>query len=297
MKDKSKHWLIVSYPRSGNTWCRIFISEIIRIKNNYSQNIENKFLIKKNQLNINKDISTGSIISNRNWIDEYLGITSSDLSFNELDQIRHKIVIDSLNYNQKAIFHKVHDAFLIKNSKEIPVVSSKNCEGVLYIVRNPFDLAVSLKHFFAWGQKKSIDFLLDKNASLCGSEICGDIQSRQFLGTWENHYSSWALQNKIPKLIIKYEDLVSKPLKNFAEIASFLNLSKDKNLIKEAIKNTSFKKLSAMENNLGGFKENLNKETKFFRSGKVGLGKKVLTELEIELIESNFKKTLSKLYT
>ena len=222
---------------------------------------------------------------------------SKQYTEDELDQIRHKIVIDSLNYNQKAIFHKVHDAFLIKNSKEIPVVSSKNCEGVLYIVRNPFDLAVSLKHFFAWGQKKSIDFLLDKNASLCGSEICGDIQSRQFLGTWENHYSSWALQNKIPKLIIKYEDLVSKPLKNFAEIASFLNLSKDKNLIKEAIKNTSFKKLSAMENNLGGFKENLNKETKFFRSGKVGLGKKVLTELEIELIESNFKKTLSKLYT
>ena len=67
-------------------------------------------------------------------------------------------------------------------------------------------------------QRKSVDFLLDKNASLCGSELCGEIQCRQFLGDWENHYSSWTLQNEIPKLIIKYEDLVRKPLKYFAEI-------------------------------------------------------------------------------
>ena len=193
--NKNKYlWLIASYPRSGNTWCRIFISEILRLKNE-----NHKFFKSMSEnLNINKDLRTGAIISDRNWLDDQLGVTSSDLSFEELDQIRSIMQINKLSNSRNSVFHKVHDSFYLKSFTKTPIVSHENFKGVIYLVRNPFDLAVSLKYFFSWDQSKAIDFLLNKNAELCGSTKNGEIQCRQFLGTWEEHYLSWSTQSNIP---------------------------------------------------------------------------------------------------
>ena len=292
----NSYWLLASYPRSGNTWCRIFISEILRLKD--YKNVNNGALILTNRnLDLNNDLKTGEIISDRKWLDDQLGIPSSDLSSRELDQIRGKMIINKLSANKKSKFHKVHDAYYAKDSSNtLPIVSAKNFKGAIYIVRNPFDLAVSLKHFFSWGQRKSVEFLLDRNAELCGSTKCGDIQCRQFLGTWENHYSSWSTQSDIPTLIIRYEDLIKNPIKNFFQIARFLNLTEDIILVEKAVSKVGFKRISSLEDSLGGFKENLNFKTKFFRSGRVGQAKNVLTKKEIKLIKSTSTNLLQRIY-
>ena len=296
MEINKYFWLIASYPRSGNTWCRIFISELIRLKNIY-ENKNNNFSKKQiHSLNINKDLRIGEIISDRNWLDDQLGISSSDLSFSELDLIRKDIYINKLSIRENSNFHKCHDAFFIKDSFDLPIVSVQNFKGVIYIIRNPFDVAVSLKYFFDWDQNKSIEFLLDKNAELCGSKKHGDIQCRQFLGTWENHYLSWAKQSYIPSMVMRYEDLIENPLKYFSKIANFLKLTKDKKLVEEAIRNVSFNKITRMEDDLGGFKENLYSHTKFFRSGKVGQARNALSKIQINLIKSSFRDTLKELY-
>ena len=62
MKEKKKHWLIASYPRSGNTWCRIFISEILRLKD--YKNVNNGALILTNRnLDLNNDLKLDGINS------------------------------------------------------------------------------------------------------------------------------------------------------------------------------------------------------------------------------------------
>ena len=65
-------WM-ASYPKSGNTWFRVFLS--------------NLFSASTREVHIN-DLSETTISSNRTIIDSYLGIHSSELTAEEIDRIR-----------------------------------------------------------------------------------------------------------------------------------------------------------------------------------------------------------------
>ena len=147
-------WYIASYPRSGNTWCRIFISEIFRLKEIQGKN---KSLDEKNnKFDLNRDLSTGNIMSNRNWIDDQLGISSSYLKQREIDPIRGLISTECEIFNETIRYHKIHDAFITQFSNNMPIVPINNCRGVLYLVRHPEDVAISLSHFSSWEFDKTI---------------------------------------------------------------------------------------------------------------------------------------------
>ena len=62
------HWYLASYPKSGNTWCRVFIAELHKLIS-----LENGLDDDEYELNLNRDIETGQIISSRVWIDDQLG--------------------------------------------------------------------------------------------------------------------------------------------------------------------------------------------------------------------------------
>ena len=78
MPEDHSYWYLASYPKSGNTWCRIFIAELLRLAGDDPGG----------ELNLNKDLETGAIASSRLWLDDQLGINSCDLSFSELDPLR-----------------------------------------------------------------------------------------------------------------------------------------------------------------------------------------------------------------
>ena len=44
----------------------------------------------------------------------------------------------------------------------MPIVPINNCRGVLYLVRHPEDVAISLSHFSSWEFDKTIDFMINK---------------------------------------------------------------------------------------------------------------------------------------
>mgnify|MGYP007000279498 CR=1 len=67
----SDYWYLASYPKSGNTWCRIFIAELTRSTSKKNNGLNNNF-------ELNKDLNTGDSISSRIWIDDQIGIDSSD---------------------------------------------------------------------------------------------------------------------------------------------------------------------------------------------------------------------------
>ena len=78
MTEDHSYWYLASYPKSGNTWCRVFITELMRLAGDNPGE----------ELNLNQDIETGAIASSRLWLDDQLGINSCDLSFSELDSLR-----------------------------------------------------------------------------------------------------------------------------------------------------------------------------------------------------------------
>jgi len=283
---KDNFWYIVSYPKSGNTWCRVFIKRLLDLK----EQSQLKKDINITKFDINRDLKTGAIISSRTWIDDQLGIESSDLSKMELDPIRFKLGSASTIYDNSLRFHKVHDMYKSPYSNGKPIVSNK-CLGAVYLVRNPLDVVISLKHFFDFSIEQSIDFILNENSNLSSNHF----QANQFLGSWGNHVISWSEQKDIPLLVIRYEDLLTSPHKYFLQISKFLELSESQELVDKAIKESSFKKLQKSEEESGGFIESPNSCKKFFRSGSIGEGEQQLNKKQIKRIKSAFKYQLDLL--
>ena len=233
MTDDHSYWYLASYPKSGNTWCRVFITELLRLAGDDPGE----------DLNLNQDIETGAIASSRLWLDDQLGINSCDLSFSELDPLRGRAGASAWLFAEGERFHKVHDAFQSPDSRGRPVVSTAGCCGVVYLLRHPEDVAVSLSHFFSWPLERCVDHLLDPNAALVPGERFGGHQVRQHMGRWDQHVRSWADQTQLPVLIIRYEDMLANGLETFTKAASFLGLPTDSKLIQQALDNTSIDRL------------------------------------------------------
>ena len=267
---KQGYWYLASYPKSGNTWCRVFITELQRL----SQKEEHQ-----QELDLNRDVETGAIASSRHWLDDQLGINTCDLNYSELDPLRVRAGQTAYLFAEGERFHKVHDAFRSPDSKGRPVVCTSDCKGVVYIMRHPEDVAVSLSHFMSWEIPRCVDFLLDPSASLVAGEGHGGHQVRQFMGRWDRHVRSWVDQTNIPSLVIRYEDMLTNGHKTFIKLAEFLKLPSDAELINQALTNTSIDRLKKLEDKGGGFKEKPDRCDRFFRSGKSGEGAE---ELSIE---------------
>ena len=101
----------------------------------------------------------------------------------------------------------------------------------------------------------------------------------------------------IPKIIIRYEDLIEDPYNNFLKILKFIKQFKkidiDENKINDVIKKCSFKQVSDNEKKFG-FVEKKGKEN-FFRKGLVDEWKVVLKKNLIQKIEKEFYKEMKEL--
>jgi len=292
MSAHEPYWYLASYPKSGNTWCRLFITELRRLARLDSAEATAAAQQEEQELRLNRDLGTGSIVSSRHWLDDQLGIDSSDLSWAELDKIRGRAGHQRALYADCLRYHKVHDAFVSADSGGRPVVPVENCRGAVVVIRHPADVAVSLSHFFSWPNERCVEFLLDEQAGLCRSSKRGGQQVRQFMGTWANHVQSWVDQPLIPVLLLRYEDLLAKPNAEFTRLAHFLDLPTDEALIREATANTRFDKLRAKEEEEGGFRERPEGCERIFRSGRSGEGREQLTAQQILQLEEAFSETL-----
>ena len=267
MTEDHSYWYLASYPKSGNTWCRVFITELMRLAGDNPGE----------KLNLNQDIETGAIASSRLWLDDQLGINSCDLSFSELDPLRGGAGASAWLFAEGERFHKVHDAFKSPDSRGRPVVSTTGCSGVVYILRHPEDVAVSLSHFFSWPLDRCVDSLLDPSAALVSGERFGGHQVRQHMGRWDQHVRSWADQNQLPVLIMRYEDMLAKGSETFTKLATFLGLPTDSKLIHQALENTSIDRLKKLEEDVDDFAEKPAGCERFFRSGRTGEGAEQLS--------------------
>ena len=280
MSEPEPYWYLASYPKSGNTWCRVFLTELRRLAGLDTEETTAAAEAEERELRLNRDLATGSIVSSRHWLDDQLGIDSSDLRWSELDKVRGRVGHQRALYAECLRYHKVHDAFTSPDSAGRPVVPTEGCRGAVVVIRHPADVAVSLSHFFSWDLERCVAFLLNQ-------------QVRQFMGSWANHLRSWTEQDAIPVLVLRYEDLLLAPEREFQRLATFLELSADSGLIAAAALNTRFEKLRAKENDEGGFQERSPGCERFFRSGRSGEGREQLSAEQLARLQTAFAPTLA----
>ena len=293
MNTNPSFWYLASYPKSGNTWLRILIKEYKRLHAidaggpGWADDPGSRSI----PVNINSDIRTGAIASSRSWLDDQIGVNSCNLSYADLDPLRCYVGQSSHVFSEEDRYHKVHDAFTSPESRGRSIVCPENCAGAIYIIRNPEDVVVSLANHMGFSLEESVTFMLNRRAKMAGSEIRGNSQVRQFLGTWAMHVISWTNQRLIPLHLVRYEDLLQDGLATFSGIVEFLCLPLDLELVKEALANTSINRLQKQEDLFGGFVE-AGAGERFFRSGKSGEGKEKLTPAQISRIQSNFSELM-----
>lgn len=273
---KNMVWL-TSYPKSGNTWFRIFLS--------------NLFSDSPDPININ-DLTKTPISSSRDLIDQYLGIHSSELTNEEIDNLRPEVFKKISEEKEDLSYHKTHDAWTL-NSIGKPLFPEEITWGTIYIIRNPLDLAIS----YSFHNGETIDqtiYLLNKaDAKIAAKKTKLNTQTQQILTSWSDHVISWVDQSKLPVHVIRYEDMLDNPQKAFGAALEFLQLKYNESEIAQAIKNSSFDTLKEMEITDGFTERSLHSEF-FFRKGKSKEWKTELTESQIHRIVSYHKQTMLK---
>ena len=267
---------IASYPKSGNTWVRSFLTSYL-FNTNEKFNLRlldkiDQFPRLKNFVDINEDPQNLLDISK-------LWITAQN----------------RINLSNKITFLKTHHAICtIQNN---PFTDRDNTLGAIYIVRDPRDVAISYSSHRDSSYKEIIEGMISEKMQ---TVLVDDKKERALalIGNWSENYNSWKNFNLKKKIIVRYEDLVNKPFENFLKIIEFLNslydfkINKDK--IHECIKETSFSNLQSLEKKYG-FKERISKKELFFRNGKTNQWRQKLDKEDVMKIENAFKNEMKEL--
>ena len=253
-------WL-ASYPRSGSTWLRALLTNYLR-PTAMPASID--------------DLVGGPSLARAALFDELLGVDSERLTPAEtraqLPRF-HSLLAERL---PAPGFLKVHRGFDVLDDGT-PIFPPAITAGVVYIVRNPLDVAVSYAHHAAVTLDRMVAWMNDGTAAVAHG---GPGVLPQPLGTWSEHVSGWLDQQQLPVHVVRYEDLLADPHAGFGRIVRFAGLAWDADRLARAIEHAAFPRLRAQEVEQG-FNERQQTAPTFFRAGVAGGWRDVLTHRQV----------------
>jgi hypothetical protein len=258
-------WL-ASYPKSGNTWMRTFLWAL---KN-------------KGPLNLNR-ISTGGIFSGKQILEQALDVNPDWLHPEEIDRLQRVAYRHHFEVSKQQLIVKIHDAYTMSPWDGLPRIPLSSDHLVVYIVRNPIDVVPS----FANHSSKDYDSIIEKSLNnpkggLSMKAGWGN-QFAQPMGTWSMHVESWLDQRVAPVHLVRYEDMKTNPFQTFKGVVMAMQLSHSDEEIQHAIERTRFDVIKELEEKQG-FREKANPDSSFFFHGRVGRGKEVLNQKQIDQV-------------
>lgn len=272
---KNLVWL-ASYPRSGNTWFRIFLSFLFA------------GTLREKNLNL---LEVDMFANSRVMFDELTGLKSSEMTMNEINDLKpsvFKLLSDEIS---EPCYLKTHDQFFL-NDDRLPVFPLRNSLGCVYIIRNPLDVAVSNALYFNQSADKVISNMNKPDYSMHVSNFKLYPVIEERINTWSEHAKSW-LHAGINLHVMRYEDMVMSPFATFSATLEFLGLHFSDAQILQAISETSFENLKKSEAE-SGFKEKLQSCKAFFRNGKPGNWKTFLTDIQIKKIVDDHREVMER---
>jgi len=257
-------WL-ASYPKSGNTWFRVYLSNLLRDT--------------EEPVSINK-LDRTPIASARNMFDEATGLSSAELTNDEIDNLRPDVYQSLSDEAKDYLYFKIHDAYtkLDDGRNLIPTTATK---AAIYFVRNPLDVATSFAHHSNLPYDKMIAAMGNSDYAFCSKSDKLHNQLRQKLLTWSGHVESWTTPKPFPVHVMKYEEMKTNTFETFKKVTRFLGLRHTDEQILKALNFSSFEVLAEQEKK-EGFKEKSQDAKYFFRKGLIGSWKE---ELENDLVK------------
>ena len=251
-------WL-ASYPKSGNTWVRSFISSLIFTNNgdadfNAMQKIS-QYPRRSHFTSLSENLEDLNSLS-ENWIPS------------------QKLI----NLDKKIRFFKTHHVMC--NFGKNSFTNYENTFGVIQIVRDPRNVITSLLNFFNKTNYEEAEQFICDEKKIIGINLAKPKQEKlkdnniiTLISSWKTHYNSWKNFKK-NYLLIKYENLINEPNREFGKIRHYLETNLDLHFSEEkfnyAMEANSFLNLKKIENTKG-FSENSimtsSKKVNFFNLG------------------------------
>jgi Sulfotransferase domain len=224
---------LVSYPKSGNTWVRFLIANLVHTDEPVTfTNMESR-------------LPSIYILPDR-----------------ELRRIPRPRVLKS------------HECF------------HPRYQNVIYIVRDPRDVAVSYFHYNIKKRLLAHDASIEQYLPMFLND---ELDMR--VGSWSDHVLSWInmaeTRNKF--LLLRYEDMLVNAEGELARVAEFLNIPATSDRLKRAVELSSAGRMRNLEKQQAGewvFTKGMRQDIPFIRSAKSGGWRASLPKPAVEEIEN-----------
>jgi hypothetical protein len=257
-------WL-ASYPKSGNTWLRTFLSNLLN---------------RRAAADINALAEEFPYDIGGRFYQALDPRPCNEYSRAETLALRPQVQRMIADQNPHVTFVKTHSALVIEDGYQL--IDPSLTVAAVYIVRNPLDVAVS----FSSHRGKSIDDTIDLMAMEGAVEVGSENAAQEFFGSWSQNVESWTRTGSRAILPVRYEDMISSPRKTFSRIATFLGIGTSRERLDRAIRLSSFRVLKSQEQRAGFNERPQSAAAPFFRKGEAGEGLKLLSTEQINRIVS-----------
>ena len=258
-------WL-ASYPKSGNTWTRAFLSNLVTVMAGEQEELDvnsiNRFSLGENFTHFYKEVC---------------GFEPKPDDHRKVAENRHHVQEVIADQFEGLIFCKTHNALVIDRGQSI--INFAVTSGAIYIVRNPLDVAISFAHHIG----KSIDQAISVMATQDVETPINETRVHEVWGSWSQHVESWT-RNRHPAIyVMRYEDMLNEPEKTFGALAHHLLLNPTADELALAIRRSSFESLRDQEDK-DGFLEKSKHADRFFREGRADQWKDTLTQQQVDAV-------------
>jgi Spy/CpxP family protein refolding chaperone len=261
-------WL-ASYPKSGNTWTRAFLHNLVKAISGEGGTQD---------INALGRFTAG--LAGKELYAAVLGFEPTNEHRDQIASVRHEVQQRAADEVEGLLFLKTHQALVVDRGST--TINFAVTAGAIYIVRNPLDVAISYAHHLGRSIDETIKIMGTHNAEVAVTEK----QVHEIYGTWSQHVLSWTRKPHDAIYVMRYEDMLADPQETFGALGRHLLFSPTPAQLADAIQRSSFDSLKAQEEK-EGFREKSKRAERFFREGRAGQWKDVLTPQQVDQIVNN----------
>ena len=266
-------WL-ASFPKSGNTWMRVLLA-------NYFMPPE-----QVPDLNALHRFTTADI--RQDFFDRAAGRPFKGRSVGEWLALRPKVLRAIAASRPGHHFVKTHCK--MDRVEGQPLILPDVTAAAIYMMRNPFDLALSYARHLGESVDRTIEIMQDRRA-MAGSPT----GIFEFIGRWDEHIRGWAEAPGLAPHVIRYEDMLADTDAQVRRLLAYLRAPVDEAGLARAIEAASFGNLQKQEAEKG-FKERPAAMAQFFSTGRAGGWREKLTPAQVRALRKGFISTLKAYY-
>jgi hypothetical protein len=248
---KGRLVLVSSYPKSGNTWMRAVLEQLRRGPSW--------------TFSINEMPGGFYGFKRRVLFDTLSPVNAADLFVDEIENMLPGVLRRVAQEDEYTHIIKVHDD--ARRTKSGAWLYPEDAvSSVIYIVRHPFDVAVSFANHMSLSLPDTVALMRDGEVISHADDMLPQ-SLPQHVGSWTGNAASWLEGTPYRVTLVRYEDLYADPTAEFGRAAKAAGFAASPEELARAVGGSQFERMRD-EEAAKGFRERPPTSPTFFRAGR-----------------------------